>query len=106
MIRDTQILALAVDFEPDQHRPRPFCLSQDAHRRFRHDAELSLRSDDKREKIVALRLQMIAADVDDRAVHHDQLDAEDVVGRHAVFQTVRAAGVHRDVASKRTRELA
>ncbi len=92
------MLAFAVDFETDQHRPRAFRLAENAHRRFRDDAELPLRPDDEREEIITLGIEMLAADFDDRPVHHHHLDAEHVVGRHAILQTVRTTRVHRNVA--------
>ena len=49
---------------------------------------------------------MVAADIDDLAVHQHDADAEQVVGGDAVFQAVRAAGVHGDVAGERAGELA
>ena len=41
---------------------------------------------------------MGTADLDDFAIHHHHGHAKKVVGRHAVFQAVGAAGIHRDVA--------
>ena len=49
---------------------------------------------------------MFAADVQDLAVHGDDLQAEQVVGGDAVFQAMRAAGVHVDVAADHAGELA
>ena len=57
------------------------------------------------EQVVAGRIQSLAADVDDRAVDQHQRDAEQVVGGHAVFQAMRAAGIHGDVAGDRAGEL-
>ena len=48
---------------------------------------------------------MIAADLDDRAVDEHHLQAEHVVRRHPVFQTMRAAGIHADIAGDRAGEL-
>ena len=48
---------------------------------------------------------MRAANLDHGAVHLHQGDAQQVVGRHAVFQAMRAAGVHRDVPGNGAGEL-
>ncbi len=49
---------------------------------------------------------MITAEFDDGAVVHHQRDAHQVIGRHAVFQAVSAAGIHGDVARDGASELA
>ena len=49
---------------------------------------------------------MLAADLDHRAVDQHHRDAEEVVGGDAVFQAMRAAGVHGDVAGDGAGELA
>ncbi len=48
---------------------------------------------------------MLAAKIDDRAVHQHHLDAQEIVGRHAIFQTVGTAGIHGDVAAYGAGEL-
>ena len=58
------------------------------------------------EQIVARRIEMGAADLDDLAVHQHHLEAENVVGGDAVLEAVRAARVHADVAGERAGELA
>ncbi len=57
-------------------------------------------------KIVALRIEIVAAEFDDLAIHQHHLDFQDVVGRDAVFEAMRAAGVHGDVAADGAGELA
>ena len=56
--------------EAEHHRPRAFGLRQDAQRRLGDDAELALRADDQRQEVVALGIEVRAADLDDLAVHH------------------------------------
>ena len=48
---------------------------------------------------------MLAADLDHRAVDEHHRDAEQVVGGDAVFQAMRAAGVHADIAGDGAGEL-
>ena len=43
--------------------------------------------------------------VDDFAVERDHRDAEHVVGGHAIFQAMRAARIHADIAADRAGEL-
>ena len=45
------------------------------------------------------------ADLDDRAVDKHHFDAEHIVGRHAIFQAMRAAGIHADIAGDRAGKL-
>ena len=52
----------------EQNRPRAFRRTQDAHGRLSHDAELAFRADHQAEKIEAGTVEMIAADLDNRAV--------------------------------------
>src|SRR5262249_32670410 len=87
----------------EQHWPGPLRGPQDGPGR---DAELALGADDQSQEIVPRRIQMRAADLDHLTVHQHYLQAEDIVGRHAVFEAVRAARVHADVAGERTGELA
>ncbi len=44
------------------------------------------------------RIQMRAADLDHGAVHRHHRHAQQVVGRHPVFQAMRPARIHRDIA--------
>ena len=61
---------------------------------------------DEAHQVVARRIEVRAADLDHLAVHQHHLDAEDVVGCHAVLEAVRATRVHADVAGERAGELA
>ena len=91
--------------EAEQHRAGALGRAQDAHRRLGDDAELPLRADDQAEQVEPRRVEMGAADFDDAPVEHDQSDAEHVVGGHAVFQAMRPAGIHADIAADRAGEL-
>ena len=70
------------------------------------DAEGPLVADDQAGQVVARVVLGDAAGLDDRAVGHDELDAPDVVDRHAVLERVRPARVGRDVAADRAGRLA
>ena len=103
---ETHLPAVSLEVEPEQHGPRRFRRAQNAHRRLGDDAELAFRSDQQPEQVVARLIEMAPADLDDAAVHQHHLDAENIVGGDAVFQAVRAARVHGDVAGQRAGELA
>ena len=60
---------------------------------------------DEAEQIVAGGVEPVAADIDDRAVDQHHLHAEHVVGGDAVFQAMRAAGIHADIAADGAGEL-
>ena len=81
-----------------QHRPRAFWLAQDAQRGFGHHAHLTLGPADQPQQVIAARIQMRAADFHHRAVHLHHGHAHQVVRGHAVFQAMRPARIHRDVA--------
>ena len=85
--------------EADQHGARRFRLLQDAHRDLGDDAEQPLRPGDDAEQVVAAGVEMLAAEAQDLAGHQHHLAAEHVVGGHAVFQAVHAAGILRHVAA-------
>ena len=70
-----------------------------------HDAKHSLRADDKSEEIVARLVEMAPAEPDDLAGHQHHLAAQDIVGGKAVFETMHAAGIFRDVAADRAGDL-
>ncbi len=73
--------------------------AQQAHEGLRDDAERALGADDDAGEVVAGQVARGAAGPDDAAVRQHQLEAEDVVGRDAVGQAVRPAGVLGDVAA-------
>ena len=65
-----------------------------------------LRTANDSEKIKSARIEMRTANVENLSVHCHHADTEQVVGGDAVFQAVRAAGVHGDVAGDGAGELA
>ena len=70
------------------------------------DAERPLVADDQARQVVPGHVLDGAAGLERRAVGQDQLDALDVVDRHAVLERVRPARVGRDVAADRAGGLA
>ena len=89
----------------DQQRARRLRLLQDAHRDLGDDAEQALRAGHDAEQIVALAVEMLAAEPHHRAIHQHHLDAEHIVGGQAVFQAMHAAGILRDIAADRAGDL-
>ena len=83
----------------DQHRARGLRLLQDAHRDLGDDAEQAFRAGDDADQVVAAGIEMLAAEAQHLAGHQHHFEAEDVVGGHAVFQAMHAAGILRDVAA-------
>ena len=70
------------------------------------DAEQAFRSDEQARRDPARLLEAVAAEAHDGAVAEHDAHAEHVIGRHAVPEAVRAAGVERDVAANRADRLA
>ena len=95
-----------VGAERGEHGPRALGAAQDAHGDLGDDGELALASRQQAEPVVAGGVEMCAADLENLAVDGDQFQAEQVVGGDTVFQAMRAAGVHRDVAADHAGELA
>ena len=89
----------------DQHGARGLGFLQDPHGYFGDDAEQPLRAGDNADQVIAARIEMLAAEPDDLAGDQHHLDAEDVVGGHAVFQAMHAAGIFRDIAADRAGDL-
>ena len=50
-------------------------------------------------EVVAGQVEFLAAGLEDGAVGEDEFEAEDVVGGDAVRESMRAAGVFRDIAA-------
>ncbi len=98
MMSDTQAPATSLTVKAHQDRPRAFGLAQDPQRRLGHDAKLPFRAADEAEQVQPAGIEMRAADLGHGAVHQDQRDAEQVVRGHAVFQAMRPARIHRDIA--------
>ena len=81
---------------------RPF---QDTHGDFGDDAEKALGAGDDAEQIVAGGIEMPAAKPQNLACHQHQLTAENIVGGHAVFEAMHAAGILRDIAADAAGDL-
>jgi hypothetical protein len=77
--------------EADQHRPSDLRGAEDPHRYLGDDPELALGACDQAEPVVARRVEMGAAERDHLALDRDHGDAEEIVCRHPVFETVRTA---------------
>ena len=99
MMRETHSPASSARRKADQHGARGLGLLQDAHRHFGDDAEQPLRAGDDADQVVAAGVEMLAAEPEHLAGHQHHFEAEDVVGGHAVFQAMHAAGILRDVAA-------
>ena len=70
------------------------------------DAKGALRADGHAHQIVARALRRLAAETHELSGARHQLEPEDMVRRDPVLQTVRAAGIGRDVAPDRRDHLA
>jgi hypothetical protein len=94
-----------LDFgEADHQRARGLRLLQDPHRDLGDDAEQALRAGDDAHQVVAA-VSATCRRSDDLARHQHDLAAEHVVGGHAVFQAMHAAGILRDIAADRAGDL-
>ena len=89
----------------DHQRARGFRLLQNAHRDLGDDAEQAFRAGDDPHQVVAVGFRRLAADPQDLAGDQHEFAAEHVVGGHAVFQAVHAAGIFRDIAADRAGDL-
>src|SRR5439155_23392036 len=69
-------------------------------------AEVALRAHEQADQVRSPRLAGRAADVDERAVREQHFEREDVIGRDAVLEAVRSAGVLGHVPANRARALA
>ena len=96
--RDT-VAGILRPHEADQHRARGLRLLEDAHGDLGDDTEQPFRAGNDPEQVVAAGVEMLAADAHDLAGHQHQFAAEQIVGGHAVFQAVHAAGILRHVAA-------
>ena len=99
MMRPTQAPASSDVGKPTSTARAVSGFLQDAHGDFGDDAEQPFRAGDDAEQIVAAGIEMLAADAQDLAGHQHHLDAEHIVGGHAVFQAMHAAGILRDIAA-------
>ena len=96
-------LARVVDAREDRHRgPREARFAEQPERHLRDRAERAFGAGEKRAQIVAGHvLHRAAAGAQHGAVGQHDFQRQHVVGRHAVFQAARAAGVLGDVAADR-----
>ncbi len=83
----------------DQRRARGLRFLQNANGDFGNDAKQPLGSGDNAEQIVAAGIEMLAAESQNFAGHQHEFAAEHVVGGHAVFEAMHAAGIFRDIAA-------
>ena len=91
--------------ETDHQRARGFRLLQNPHRDLGDDAEQAFGPRDDAHQVVTAGLGRLAADPDDFACDQHDFAAQHVIGGHAVFQAMHAAGVLRDIAADRTGDL-
>ncbi len=92
--------------EAGEQRPNGLRRAHDPECDARRDAERPLGADDDAEEIRPVRVECLAAELDDLAVGQDEGEAGHVVRREAVLQAVRPARVLRDVAADRADLLA
>ena len=104
--RSDAVAALLGGWKADQQRLRGLGLLQDAHRDLGDHAQEPLRAGHQAQEVVALGIEMLAAQAHDVAVRQHHLEAQQIVGREAVLQAVHAARVLGDVAADRARDLA
>src|SRR6476660_9335184 len=90
----------------EQHGPCALGRLQEPYRGLGDDAELTFRANDQPEEIIAGRIEMIAANLHDLAVHEHDAEPKHIVCGHAIFQAMGAACVHRDITAERASELA
>jgi len=90
----------------DQHRRRRLRLAQNAHGDLGNHAQQALGAGHQAHQVIAMRIQMLAAETQYLAVHQHHFEAEDVVGGEAVFQAVHAARVLGHVAADGAGDLA
>ena len=105
MTAATQSAAPASVGKAQEHGPRGGWLAQQPHRHFGDDAQQALGAGHDAQEIVALGVEMLAAEAHDLAGHQHQLDAQQVVGGEAVLQAMHAAGILRDIAADRAGDL-
>ena len=91
--------------EAQQHGARRRRLAQQAHRDLGDDAQQPFRAGHQAHQVVALGVEVLAAQPHHFAGHQHHLDAKKVVGRESVLQAVHAARVLRDVAADRAGDL-
>ena len=104
--RGHRLAGLFAGREAEQDGARALGRAQDAHGRLGDDAELPFRADDEAEDVEAGRESRWAPPISTMLPSSiTKRDTEDIVGGDAVFQAVRAARVHADIAADRAGEL-
>ena len=98
--------APSTDGKTDEERARARRLRQNAHRDLGHHAEHALGADRHAEQVIARAVEMLAAKSQDFTLDRNQLNSDDIVGRHAVFQAMDTAGILSDVAADGAGDLA
>ncbi len=91
--------------ETDQQGARSFGLFQDADGDFGDHAEQAFGAGDDAQEVIAAGIKMLAAEPDDLAGDEHNLNTENVVGRHAVFEAMHATGILRYVAADAAGDL-
>ena len=92
--------------EAEQQRAHRGGLGENTYRHLGDHAEQPLRAGHHAEQVVALGIEVLAAEAEHLAVHQHHLDAEQVVGGEPVLEAVHAAGVLRHIAADRAGDLA
>ena len=80
-------------------------LAHQFERRARDDSGGALRADDGSDQIVAASLLGRSAELDDFAVGQNEFEREHVIGRDAVLERMRTAGILGDIAADGARDL-
>ena len=89
-----------------QHGMKTRGAGQQAQGDFKGDAEQSLAAAEEAGEVRPHALQAFAAELADIAIRQHRTNAQHMVGGHAVFEAVRAAGIEGDVAADRAYLLA
>ena len=92
--------------EANEKRTRPRRFRQDPDCDFGHDAQHAFGADHDAEHVIAFGIEMLAAEAQDLAVDRHHFDADDVVGREAVFKAMNSARILGDVPADRAGDLA
>ena len=92
--------------EAEKQRAHRGGLGEYAHRHLGDGTEQPLRPGHDAEHVVALGIELLAAEAQDLAIHQHHLDTEQVVGGEPVLEAVHAAGILGDVAADRAGNLA
>ncbi len=106
MISETQAPATSFSSKPRRIGRAPSGLRKDFQRCFGYHAELAFGATHHAEQIKTAAIKPGAADLDDFTIHHHHGDAQQIVGGHAIFEAMGAAGIHGNIAGYRTGQLA